>query len=125
MQESATGISWYHRRDYEALLAVFVDAAALPHTYDEWLAKAKELEREVQRRGSRVIRAYVDPIEFPKWCRTTGHKTDASGRVAYGSSVCAETISSERAASTKKTKTWKIPLEFPADGEDPVFEENR
>ncbi len=123
MQESATGISWYRKRDYEALLSVFVDAASLPRTYDEWLAKAMELEREVKRRGSRVIRAYVDPIEFPKWCRTTGHKTDASGRVAYGSSICAATLSDERAASTKKTKQWKIPLEISDDGVPDTFEE--
>jgi hypothetical protein len=123
MQDSATGISWYHKRDYEALLSVFVDAASLPRTYDEWLVKAIELEREAKRRGSRVIRAYVDPIEFPKWCRTTGHKTDASGRVAYGSSICAATLSSEQAASTKKTKQWKVPLDLSENGIPETFEE--
>lgn len=121
MQESATGISWYHKRDYATLLTVFVDGATFPRTYDEWLAKAKELEKDVQRRGSRVVKAYVDPIEFPKWCRITGHKTDASGRVAYSSSVCAEKISSEYAASTKRTGEFSIPLELPPEGKDVLF----
>jgi hypothetical protein len=121
MQESATGISWYHRRDYAALLTVFVDGASFPRTYDEWLAKAIELEKDVRRRGSRVVRAYVDPIEFPKWCRITGHKMDASGRVAYGSSVCAEKISSEYAASTKRTGEFAIPQEVAAKGKDILF----
>ena len=106
MSSSATGISWYHRRDYKALRAIFVD---VPETYDEWQTRALELERQALRTGSRVIRVYVDPIEFPKWCEMTGNRIDASGRVAYGSAIAAQTLSNERAASTKKTKSWKMP----------------
>lgn len=109
MRAIATGISWYHRGDYEALLTIFTDSGSLPASYDEWLQRAEDLERQVQRTGSRVIRAYVDPVEFPKWCRLTGNKADASGRVAFGSAVAAEILDKERQASTKKTKTWKIP----------------
>ena len=103
---SATGISWYHRRDYEALRAIFAD---VPPTYEEWHRKARELERQALRIGSRVIRVYVDPIEFPKWCEQTGNKIDASGRVAFGSAVAAQTLSKESVESTKKTKVWKLP----------------
>jgi hypothetical protein len=109
MPASATGISWYHRGDYEALLGIFVDGASLPQSYDDWLAQATDLERQVRRSGGRVIRAYVDPVEFPKWCLLTGNQVDASGRVAYGSAFAAETLSKERASSNKKTKTWKTP----------------
>lgn len=117
MQESATGISWYRPQDYDALRRMFTDGASLPQTYEQWLILAMDLEKQVRRSGSRVIRAYVDPVEFPKWCRLTGNKTDASGRVAFGSSFAAETLSKEAAASNKKTKTWKIPVEIAADEE--------
>lgn len=115
MKGSATGISWYHRQDYEALLSIFTDGLSLPRNYDEWLVRAEDLERKVQRNGKRVIRAYVDPVEFPKWCKSTGNKTDASGRLAFGSAFAAETLSKEHADSTKKTKTWEIPIEISGD----------
>lgn len=117
MSESATGISWYHRHDYAALLSVFSDGNTFPPSYDDWLQRAEDLERQVRRTGSRVVRVYVDPVEFPKWCRSTGNKVDSSGRVAFGSAITAETLSKERADSNKKTKTWKIPLEVPANGD--------
>lgn len=117
MQESATGISWYHPHDYDVLRKLFLDGGSLPKTYEQWLTLATDLEKQVRRSGSRVIRAYLDPVEFPKWCRLTGNKVDASGRVAFGSAFAAETLSKEAAASNKKTKTWKIPVEVTADEE--------
>lgn len=118
MQESATGISWYRPDDYYVLRKIFADGGSLPQTYEQWLVLAMDLEKQVRRSGSRVIRAYLDPVEFPKWCRLTGNKIDASGRVAYGSAFAAETLSKEAAASNKKTKTWKIPVEIAADADE-------
>jgi hypothetical protein len=109
MQASATGISWYRKGDYAAILALFTDAAGLPATFEEWLAQAKGIERQIKRTGGRAIRAYIDPVEFPKWCQQTGNKLDASGRMAFGSAFAAETLTKERAAASTKTKSWKIP----------------
>ena len=109
MPASATVISWYHQRDYQSLLAIFGDASSLPLTYKAWLEQATELERQVQRSGGRVIRAYLDPVEFPKWCKLHGKRVDASGRIAYGSEFAAETLSKESAGANKKTRSWEIP----------------
>lgn len=120
MTGAATGISWYHRRDYPALLNLFADAASFPASYDDWLSRAQDLERQVKRTGGRVIRVYVDPESFAQWCRQTGHPLNASGRVAFSSAVAARTISRERADSNKKTKKWNLSPSAPQSPDTPV-----
>jgi hypothetical protein len=109
MHDSATGITWYRKVDYATVLSLFSDSSGLPRTYEDWLKQAKAVEREVRRSGGRAIRAYIDPVEFPIWCQKTGNRMDASGRMAFGSAFAAGILSQERAASTGKTKAWKVP----------------
>ena len=79
----AVGIAWYHRQDYRRILDIMEDADILPASYDEWLKGAEAGERQLKRSGHTVVRAIIDPDEFPAWCRTRSLKIDAEGRVRW------------------------------------------
>jgi hypothetical protein len=84
------GVAWYAREDYAALLSIFEDADTLPTTYDEWLAKAEELEGEFKARGYHVVRALIDPKTFPSWCAARGLKLNANARTNFGNEKARE-----------------------------------
>jgi hypothetical protein len=83
----AAGMSWYRAEDYGRILAIMEDADELPSTYDQWRRGAERGERELKGRGHVVIRAMIDPEEFPAWCRKKGLKLDAHGRTTFASWV--------------------------------------
>ncbi len=83
MAEVVAGLAWYRREDYPKLLAIFDDADSLPETYEEWLEKAMEIERELIIQGHRVVRATIDPAIFPSWCAAKHLKLDASARTRF------------------------------------------
>ncbi len=97
MQISATGIAWYRTpKDYQSLRAVFSDADTLPGTYEDWLAKAEQLEKRIKAQGGRPIRAYMDPVNFPKWCKDNGCDVDAQGRTNFASAHAAQILFKEK-----------------------------
>ena len=80
----ALGIPWYRREDWDALLALFVDAERLlPATYDKWLRRAEQAEKEFKRQGTIAERVYIDPIEFSLWCVDRGTDLDAAARMNF------------------------------------------
>ena len=99
MQISAVGIAWYRSpEDYDSLRAVFTDSDTLPDTYDDWLAKAEQLEKQIKAQHGRPIRAYIDPVNFPKWCKENGYDLNSQGRSEFGNSQAAKVIFKERSA---------------------------
>jgi hypothetical protein len=79
----AIGIPWYRREDWDALLALVIDAAKLPATYDKWLRKAEHAEKQFKRQGTIAERVYLDPIEFSLWCVDRGTDLDAAARMNF------------------------------------------
>jgi hypothetical protein len=80
----AVGIPWYRREDWDALLALFVDAERLlPATYNKWLRRAEQAEKEFKRQGTIAERVYIDPIEFSLWCVDRGTDLDAAARMNF------------------------------------------
>ncbi len=67
-QPSVQAMVWYREEDWEALMAMFDDAEMLPRTYKAWLERAHEMQEKVQAEGDAVIKVYIDPETFPKWC---------------------------------------------------------
>lgn len=81
---SITGVAWYARVNYPRCLAIFEDAADLPGTFDEWLAKAEQAEQALGREGMRVVRAEIDPHTFGAWCQAHGFQhIDDEARMEY------------------------------------------
>ena len=86
-QVDIVGIGWYRRGDWDALRALFVDRHVLPATYDDWLARAEALERQLEASGKRVVRAEIRPRTFGDWCQRTGRAPDAAARTAWGNEI--------------------------------------
>lgn len=76
----AVGIPWYFRQDYRRILEIMEDANLLPATYEAWLKAAEGLERRLKKEGHIVVRAEIDPDEFPRWCAAQGLPVDADAR---------------------------------------------
>jgi hypothetical protein len=82
---SAVGISWYKRDNYNRCLSIFDDASVMPDSFEEWLARAENVERQMNAEGLKVVRVYIDPDKFPVWCAENGYdRIDVHARRAYG-----------------------------------------
>src|SRR5687767_6828925 len=81
------GIPWFFPQDYDELLRAMDDARELPPTYDGWLAHVRKYEQEKERAGHLVVRAFVDPCEFPRWCRRQGFQADATARARWAATI--------------------------------------
>lgn len=71
---------WYKEEDWDQLISLFSDAALLPKSYSDWLARAEEKREEVQAGGDTVIKVFIDPETFPQWCADKGLPMDAEAR---------------------------------------------
>jgi len=71
---------WYREEHYAELLTIFDDADQLPLTYQHWLARAEEKKTEVEAAGDQVIKVFIDPATFPKWCEERNLAKDANAR---------------------------------------------
>ena len=83
------GMTWYKREDYERLKQLFIDGDMLPTTYDEWLEKAENGFAQLIRGGNIVVKAYINPDTFPKWCDARRLSTDTDGRKRFASEFAA------------------------------------
>ncbi|SDH41433.1 MULTISPECIES: hypothetical protein [unclassified Duganella] len=82
-QVQAIALVWYHEKNYDQLKAMFEDGDNLPRTFLQWQDKAEQGRKKFSREGKKVIKAYIDPETFPKWCAANGHRIDAAGRTAF------------------------------------------
>ena len=85
----ALGMPWYRREDWDALVVLFSDLAKLPATYDKWLRRAEQAEKEFKRQGTIAERVYIDPIEFSLWCVDRGTDLDAAARMNFADEAVA------------------------------------
>ncbi len=69
----ATGIPWYQPKDYKSCMSLFGETEDRTGTFDEWLAKATSLEKELTDRGMRILRIVIEPGECTRWCAAQGH----------------------------------------------------
>ncbi len=78
-----TALPWYTRRDYPALLKLFRDADKLPATYNAWLVRAEQVERQFRRAGFGVARIWIRPVPFAAWCRERNVSPDQAARLIF------------------------------------------
>lgn len=88
-QVRVTGIAWFRKEDYAAARAIMADAERLPETCEKWRYRADRTSAELAAQGVQVIRAIIDPAEFPLWCSANGLNVDAEGRMAFASAKAA------------------------------------
>ena len=80
---SVLALPWYARRDYPALLKLFSDPDKLPATYDAWLQRAEQVEKQLQRAGLAVARIRIRPVPFAAWCREQNISPDQAARLTF------------------------------------------
>jgi len=88
---NAAGIVWFRRDDYAAVRRIMTDCDRLPQTYEAWLRGAEQAEKRVVANGFRAVRAFVDLVEFPAWCRANGVQCDSAGRGHFAAWVAYKT----------------------------------
>jgi hypothetical protein len=77
------GLPWYNREDYARVRAVMTDPETLAPIYDGWLMAALNNEAVARQAGLQVVRAFVDPEGFPKWCGEQGLEANAKARARF------------------------------------------
>jgi hypothetical protein len=81
---SCVGISWYRRDTYQRCLNVFHDADSLPASFDDWLRRAEEVERQILGKGMKCLRVEIDLDLFLAWCLEQKFaKVDVHARTAF------------------------------------------
>ena len=88
------GVSWFRRKDYGRLKAMFKDGDKMPKVYDDWHPKVIELHHQLSANGFIVEKAYIDPETFPGWCLIRGMEMDVEAGIAYGIEYAAKKLKS-------------------------------
>jgi hypothetical protein len=76
-------LPWYHRQDWSALHALFVEREYLPSNYDLWKQRALRAERRYAKKGYRVIRVTVTPHDLEAWCSSVGKPVSLNARYEF------------------------------------------
>ncbi|MBA2588300.1 MAG: hypothetical protein H0U98_06710 [Alphaproteobacteria bacterium] len=63
------------------------DQEILPNDYESWLEYAERAASEIEGAGGRFIRVFIDPNEFPRWCRTRGLLPDGRARTRFANFI--------------------------------------
>ncbi|MEA2850262.1 MAG: hypothetical protein QOE02_281 [Rhodospirillaceae bacterium] len=82
-QHPVSALPWYSRADYPTLLRLFCDPDKLPATYDAWLERADQVEKQLQRVGLAVARIRICPVPFAAWCKERNISPDQAGRLTF------------------------------------------
>jgi hypothetical protein len=86
----AVGIPWFHEDDWSTLVDEVFDDGNEFDSFELWEERAEEVERQFQRAGHIVVRAYLDPGEFARWCLRNGVDADRESRADFATEVVAQ-----------------------------------
>ena len=85
--QGMAAIVWYRRKDYSDLSILFKTDVEFLQTYEVWLQCAEESESFCLSQGRAVMRIYLDPDTFVKWCADNGMAVDQHARLAYAAQM--------------------------------------
>ena len=77
------GIAWYAREYYGRILETMADSDQMPDTFDDWVARATEVEAQLKAHGFPVLHVALRPEAFLAWCRANAVSADANARCQY------------------------------------------
>jgi len=86
----AIGVPWVRKEDWAAFVAIMKDGDDSPISWEVFNQRSEDFERQRTAEGHTVVRAYIDPETFPRWCAEHGHQVDSKGRAAFAAHVAAE-----------------------------------
>ena len=83
-----TCVAWYHSAaDYVLLKHISADGHELPESFDEWIEQTETSVSLFTAEGWTVEKVYLDPVEFPAWCRALGVTIDSHARIKFALAV--------------------------------------
>jgi hypothetical protein len=91
-KHSVTALPWYARGDFSALLKLFSDPDKLPATYDAWLERAEQVERQFKRAGFGVARIWIRPVPFATWCKERNVSPDQAARLTFANEAARDVL---------------------------------
>ena len=92
-----TGVAWYYSAaDYTLLKHISADGHELPESFEEWIEQAEKCVSVFITEGRIIEKVFLDPVEFPAWCRALGVKIDSHARIEFASAVAARKYSEGR-----------------------------
>ena len=86
-RETRLGMAWFRRGQWARVLEVSADRGLLEDTYDEWLAAATRLLRDLRAQGIDVEKMDVDVEVLVAWCNERGLDVNGSSRSRYAAEV--------------------------------------
>jgi hypothetical protein len=81
--ETASGVAWYDRDQWQYLRDVAADPEVLEQSYDEWVAMAETAIRELEASGMIIERVSVNTTDLVAWCREQNRPIDGSARAEF------------------------------------------
>lgn len=89
-------MAWYRREDYNTIISIMSDSHHMHHSFDVWLADAEQGERKLKSEGYTVVRAFIDPKTFPKWCSASRMDINSKARSSsYATLIANESVNSK------------------------------
>lgn len=76
-------VAWFRRADYETARRSMADGAALPRTYDQWLAQMALLRDAARRADVPIEPVVLDVRDFVAWAAAEDVRPDAAARDRY------------------------------------------
>lgn len=76
------GVAWWRPEQWQRLHDISQDSSLLEESYDDWLASAENLLREV-RSGHVLERVDVDVEQLLAWCNENGLPVNSQSRARY------------------------------------------
>ena len=83
-------LPWYQREDYPILLALFSDPDKLPMTFESWLDRAEQVEKQIEAAGFTVVRIRIRPAPFAAWCNERHILPDQQARLSFANEAARE-----------------------------------
>lgn len=80
---ASLGMGWYRPEDWDRLLQVIADRDSMHESHAEWLASARQGERDLIARRQPVERVMVDPDKLASWCLVRGRAPDSIARAEF------------------------------------------
>jgi hypothetical protein len=83
--DTASGVAWYDRAQWQRLRQVAADPERLEDSYDEWIAMAENAIRELEATGMLIEKVPVDTEDLIAWCNERDRPIDGAARAEYAS----------------------------------------
>jgi hypothetical protein len=83
--ETASGVAWYDREQWEQLRDVVSDPARLEDSYEAWVAMAERAISELEQAGMLIERVPIDADGLVAWCHEKTRPIDGEARAEYAS----------------------------------------